>query len=57
MAHAMNFRVVAEGAETRGQLRVVSNKKRDLIQGLLFSMQAPAEQISQHAQKRRINIA
>jgi diguanylate cyclase (GGDEF)-like protein len=57
MAHAMNLRVVAEGVETQGQLRVVSENACDLIQGFLFSLPAPADQIFQHAQRRIIKIA
>ena len=52
MAHAMNLRVVAEGVETRDQLRVVSENDCDLIQGFLFSRPAPAEQILQGAQNQ-----
>ena len=46
MAHALDFKVVAEGVETQGQLAFLRTQKCDEMQGYLFSQPVPAEQIS-----------
>jgi EAL domain-containing protein (putative c-di-GMP-specific phosphodiesterase class I)/DNA-binding NarL/FixJ family response regulator len=42
MAHSLQLRVVAEGVETTGQLRVLAANGCDLAQGFLFSRPLPA---------------
>lgn len=42
MAHALNLRVVAEGVETAGQLRVLQQVQCDEIQGFLVARPVPA---------------
>lgn len=37
MAHALGYRVIAEGVETEGQLASLQKKNCDMIQGFLFS--------------------
>ncbi len=57
MAHALKLRVVAEGVETREQLRVVVDKECDAIQGFLFSRPLPADQVVHQLQKKNLKIA
>ncbi len=57
MAHALNLRVVAEGVETKEQLRVVVDKECDVVQGFLFSRPLPADQVVHQLRKKRLKIA
>jgi len=53
MAHALDFKVVAEGVETPGQLAFLRTQKCDEMQGYLFSQPVPAEQISVMLEQRQ----
>jgi len=53
LAHSLNMRVVAEGVETEEQARLLRLLKCDEIQGFLFSLGVPAEQIEQFLRKRK----
>lgn len=44
MAHALNFKVIAEGVETEKQLQFLENQKCDMFQGYLFSRPVPNEE-------------
>lgn len=46
MAKALKKKVVAEGVETQGQAKFLSNLKCNLLQGYLFSHPLPAQNIS-----------
>ncbi len=52
MAHTLKLRVVIEGVETNEQLRVVADKKGDVIQGYLFSRPLPASEVAAVLAKR-----
>ena len=43
MANALDFRTIAEGVETRGQLQALSAQGCTLMQGFLFSRPLPAD--------------
>jgi EAL domain-containing protein (putative c-di-GMP-specific phosphodiesterase class I) len=57
MAHTLRLRVIIEGIETAGQLRVVADKKGDVIQGYLFSRPLPASDIPHILERRNLMIA
>ncbi len=57
MGHALNLQVVVEGVETPGQLRVVTDKGCDVIQGFLFSRPLPADQVIHQLTQRNLKIA
>lgn len=46
MAHALKLRVIAEGVETEGQLRMLIANHCDEIQGFLFSKALPADDMA-----------
>jgi EAL domain-containing protein (putative c-di-GMP-specific phosphodiesterase class I) len=50
MAHALGYRVVAEGVELEEQVRVLSDIGCDILQGYYFSRPVPAEEIPALAQ-------
>ena len=45
LSHALGFVVVAEGVETRAQLRALENFGCDQVQGFLFSRPVPAQRV------------
>ncbi|WP_292935192.1 EAL domain-containing protein [Noviherbaspirillum sp.] len=45
LAHSMNLRVIAEGAETEDQLAFLCTHHCDQIQGYYFSPPVPAAQL------------
>ncbi|MHB9021172.1 MAG: EAL domain-containing protein [Halothiobacillus sp.] len=47
LAHSLNMQVVAEGAETQEQARLLRLLKCDVLQGFLFSPGVPADMIEQ----------
>lgn len=47
MAHALKLRVIAEGVETEGQLKMLVANHCDEIQGFLFSRGLPADDVAQ----------
>ncbi len=51
-AHALGHAVVAEGVETREQVKVLSDMSCDTIQGYLFSHPVPADEIPALAKAR-----
>lgn len=52
MAHTMDLKVVAEGVETRNQLKILKEKRCDYIQGYYFSRALPPEEIEKLLSKR-----
>lgn len=57
MAHTLKLRVIVEGIETDSQLRVIADKKGDIIQGFLFSRPLPASDIAPLLAKPNLKIA
>ncbi|MEW5756586.1 MAG: EAL domain-containing protein [Pseudomonadota bacterium] len=51
MGHSLNLEVLAEGIETEGQLRLLSDMGCDLGQGYLFSRPVPAEELGRWLEK------
>lgn len=47
MAHALKLRVIAEGVETEGQLKMLIANHCDEVQGFLFSRGLPADDVAQ----------
>lgn len=45
MAHVLDLKVIAEGVETKDQLKFLQNQRCDSIQGFLISRGLPAEEI------------
>jgi EAL domain-containing protein (putative c-di-GMP-specific phosphodiesterase class I) len=53
VAHSLKLRVVAEGVETKEQLKFLRLQNCDEWQGYYFSQPVPAEQITQMLEERR----
>jgi diguanylate cyclase (GGDEF)-like protein/PAS domain S-box-containing protein len=51
MAHSLNMQVVAEGVETKEQLRFLQQLGCDCAQGYFFSRPVPAEQLTCHMER------
>ena len=47
MAHSLKLKVVAEGVETREQMRFLLDEGCEMVQGFLFSPPKPADEITQ----------
>ncbi len=45
MAHSLGLTVVAEGVETKEQVRLLSDLKCDFLQGYYFSKPVPDKQL------------
>jgi len=56
LAHSLGLKVVAEGVETEGQLRLLMSMGCDLAQGFLFSKAVPAEEIELLLQEPRFQL-
>jgi EAL domain-containing protein (putative c-di-GMP-specific phosphodiesterase class I) len=52
MARALNMKVIAEGVETIGQCDILVEMGCDEMQGFLFSMPIPAEELRDMAAQR-----
>lgn len=57
LAHKMNLTVTAEGVETEEQLRMLVNKRCDLIQGFLFSEPLPAAEAEKLIMQGRLSFS
>ncbi|MES2236736.1 MAG: EAL domain-containing protein [Pseudomonadota bacterium] len=53
LAHSLNLRVVAEGVETKEQANLLRLLKCNEIQGFLFSLGVPAEQIETFLREKK----
>ncbi|MEA2488413.1 MAG: hypothetical protein QOH21_205 [Acidobacteriota bacterium] len=53
MAHSLHLEVVAEGVETEAQLEFLERQHCDVIQGFLFSVPLPADQIARFLTDRK----
>lgn len=56
MAHKLGMQVVAEGIETLEQLKVLKQKKCDIIQGYIFSKPLSSDDIEKLLQKGKFDI-
>ena len=56
LAHRLNLMVTAEGVETEEQLRMLVSQQCDFIQGFLFSMPLPPEDIEEILKRGRLDI-
>jgi EAL domain-containing protein (putative c-di-GMP-specific phosphodiesterase class I) len=45
MAHKLGLKVIAEGVETEGQRKLLAEAGCDYVQGFLFAMPAPADEV------------
>ena len=52
MAHNLGIRVVAEGVETKAQLKFLEKHKCDEVQGFLFSEPLPADEVGPFLDRR-----
>ncbi|GEM_PF-4641050 len=50
IAHGLGMRVIAEGVETEGQLRLLAREGCDEVQGYYFSRPVPAEALAERLQ-------
>jgi EAL domain-containing protein (putative c-di-GMP-specific phosphodiesterase class I) len=57
MAHTLKLRVIIEGVETNNQLRVLKEKKGDIIQGYLFCHPLPSNEIPSVLSKQYLKTA
>ena len=51
MSHDLGFKVIAEGVETGGQLKVLSRYGCDFVQGFYFNKPLSVEQIEKELTK------
>jgi diguanylate cyclase (GGDEF)-like protein len=56
LAHSLNLKVVAEGVETEGQLRLLMGMRCDFAQGFLFSKALDAESVDALLKKPRFRL-
>jgi len=54
MAHQLNLETVAEGVETRDQLKYLRDLKCDIMQGFLFSRPLPVDQATRLLSEKRV---
>ena len=57
MSHILKLRVVAEGIEDEDQLRLLTDKDCDLVQGFLFCRPLPANEIAQLLARSKVKTA
>ena len=57
MAHALNLKVVAEGADTNQQLRLLQQMNCDQLQGFIFSRPLPYKDILPLLQENKYNAS